>query len=176
MRCCSRSYVVAGSGRPSCPLSARPAPAVRIHARSNRHCVVSQASVGCPSRFAGGQRTALGLSSVLRSRSGASLNLAWAFPEAGIAGFGHEVLAVQASVSEHSARPLVSRRLKPQCVVMSPHSNTKRSVLATIALLKVARLKPWRLVTQVSASTAKRQVVQQPPNHSFKRTCLRQAA
>jgi len=176
MRCCSRSYVVAGSRHPSCPLSARSVRVVRIHARSNRHGVVGHGQRGpsVPLRWrpAHGTRSAISL----RSRSGASLNQAWAFPATRITGFGHEVLAVQACVSEHSARLPVSQRLKPQCIVMPTHSNTKLSVLATTALVTAARVKPWRLVTEVSASTAKRQVFQQPPNQSIKRTCLRHAA
>jgi len=52
------------------------------------------------------------------------------------------------------------------------HSNTKPST----ALVQLARVQPWRLATEVSPFKPKRQVIQQPPNPSFKRTCLRQAA
>ena len=173
---CSRSSVVAGSGRASCPLSARSVRVVRIHARSNRHGVVGhdQRGPSVPLCWRPGHGTMSAIS--LWSRSSASLNQAWAFHATGIAGFGHEVLAVQAPVSEHSARLPVSPRLEPQCGVMQPHSNTKLSVIVAIALVKVTRVKSWLPVTEVSASMAKRQVVPQTPNHSFKRTGLRPAA
>jgi len=172
---CSRSSAVAGSGRTSCTLSARSVRVVRIHARSSRHGAVdhSQRGPSVPLRWRPAHGTLSAIS--LRSRFGASLDQAWAFPASGIAGFGHEVLAVQAPVSEHSTRLPVSPRLKPQCGVMQLHSNAKLSVIA-IALVNVAHVKPWRLVTEVSASMAKRQVVPQTPNHSFKRTGLRPAA
>jgi len=47
--------------------------------------------LGCPSRFAGGQRTALGLPSVFGSRSGALNGQALTFCANQVAGFGHEV-------------------------------------------------------------------------------------
>ena len=86
--------------------------------------------------------------------------------------FGHAGLAVQAPVSEHLTRLPVSQRLKPQYIVMQTHSNTKSST----ALIKIALVVPLRPATEVSASKAKRQVVQQPPNPSFKRTRLRRSA
>ena len=76
------------------------------------------------------------------------------------------------SVSRHFTQLPVSQRLKPQCSVMEAHSSSKPST----ALVKVARVQPWLLVTEVSAFKATRQVVQQPPNPSFKRTRLRRSA
>ena len=76
------------------------------------------------------------------------------------------------SVSRHFTQLPVSQRLKPKCSVVQMHSNTRPST----ALVKLACLQPWRLATQVSPSKPKRQVIQQPPNHSFKRTRLRRSA
>ena len=76
------------------------------------------------------------------------------------------------SVSRHFRRLPVSQRLKPQCSVLQMHSNTKPST----ALVKLAHVQPCRLATEVSPSMPQRRVVQQPPNPSFKRTCLRQSA
>jgi len=173
---CPRSSVVASSGRASLSLPVRSISVVRIHARSSRHCVVGHIKRGLsvPLRW----RPAHGTRSARSrwSRPGASRSQAWAFRAGEIAGFGHEGLAVQALVSEHSARLPASQCLKPQCVSMQPHSTGKLSVIAITALVKVARVKHWRPVTEVSASKAKRQVVQQTPNQSIKRTCLRHAA
>jgi len=74
--------------------------------------------------------------------------------------FGRAGSAVHAPVSEHFMRLPVSQRLRPQCVVMQTHSNAKFLASAV----------------RVSASKAKRCAAPQPPNPSFKRTCLRQSA
>ncbi|SRR6266568_2817602 len=108
----------------------------------------------------------------LSATSGASGQQAWVFRASPVAGFSHEAWAVHAPVSERVTRLPVPQRLKPQCSVMQMHPDTKPST----ALVKVAALQPWRLVTEVSASKAKRQVIQQPPNPSFKRTRLRRSA
>jgi len=76
------------------------------------------------------------------------------------------------SVSRHFRQFPVSRRLNPQCSVVQPQSNTKPST----APVKLAHAQPWRLATEVSPFEPTRQVIQQPPNPSFKRTCLRQSA
>ncbi len=76
------------------------------------------------------------------------------------------------SVSRHFIERPVSQRLKPQCGVVKTRSNAKPFA----APVKLAALQPWRLATGVSASKAKRQVIQQPPNPSFKRTRLRRSA
>jgi len=76
------------------------------------------------------------------------------------------------SVSRHFTLLPVSQRLKPQCSVVQMRSNIKPST----ALVTVATVQPCRLATQVSPSKPKRQVVQQPPNPSFKRTRLRRSA
>ena len=69
----------------------------------------------------------------------------------------------------------VSQRLKSQCVVMQTRSNTEPPVSALVALVKVAR-QFWRPATEVSEFKAKKPVLQQTPNPSFKRTGLRPAA
>jgi len=127
----------------------------------------------CPSRFAGGQRTVLGLPSVSGQgqravRPGLGVRRKqnrWLRPRR----FGRSW-----SVSWYFTQLPVSQRLKPQCSVMQTHSNTKPST----ALVKLARVQPWPwlLFTEVSAFKAKRQVIQQPPNPSFKRTRLRRSA
>jgi len=100
----------------------------------------------------------------------------WAFRASKIAAFGHEILAGCAPISECLKRLPVSQRLKSQCVVMQTRSNTESPVSTLSAPLKVARLQPWRPIIEVSASKAKRSVVQQTPNPSFKRTRLRRSA
>jgi len=173
---CSQSSVAANSGRPSSSLSARSAAVVRIRGISSRHRVVSHGQLGpsVPLRW----RPAHGRHPVvsLWPWVGASRSQAWAFHAREIADFGHEGLAFQAPVSECFSRLPVSQRLKPQCVVMQPHSNAKLPACAFIALVAVALAQPWCSATQVSASKAKRCVVQQPPNPSFKRTRLRRSA
>ncbi|SRR6266568_1672826 len=172
----SRSSVIANSGRASFLLSARSAQVARIHAKSNRHGVVShgQRGLSVPLRWrpAHGSRPVI----TLQSKSGASGKRAWAFHAGKIAAFSHEILAVRAPISEHFKRLPVSQRLKSQCIVMHTRSNTEPPVSTLTALVTVARLQPWRPVIEVSASRAKRSVVQQTPNHSFKRTGLRPAA
>ncbi len=66
-------------------------------------------------------------------------------------GFGRSGL-----VSRHFIQLPVSQRLKPQCGVVQSRSNTKPST----ALVKVAAVQPWRLVTEVSPFKPKRQVIQ----------------
>ena len=129
---------------------------------------------GCPSRFAGGQRTVFGLPSGsgqgrhCAARPGHATR---ARPLASATRVGRS-----GSVSRQFTQLPVSQRLKPQCSVMQTHSNTKLSIIAATALVNLARMKPWRRVTEVSASKAERPVVQQPPNPSFKRTRLRRSA
>ena len=172
----SRSCVVANSGRASFPRSSRSAQLALIHVKSSRHGVVGhgQRGLSVPLRW----RPAHGSLPViaLQSKSGTSSKRVWTFHASKTAAFSHEILAVHAPISEHFKRLPASQRLKSQCVAMQAHSNTKPSVSAVTALVKVARFQPWRPVKVASASKAKRPVVQQTPNHSFKRTCLRQAA
>ena len=172
----SGSSVVANSVLASFSLSARSAQVVRIHAEASRHGVVGhgQRGLSVPLRW----RPAHGSLPVasLRSRFHTSGKQALALHASEIVGFGHEILAVRALVSEQVARLPVSQRLRPQCVVMQVHSNTEPHVSAIVALAKVTRSQPWRPVIEVPAFKAKRPVVQQTPNPSFKRTCLRQAA
>jgi hypothetical protein len=111
--------------------------------------------LGCPSRFAGGQRAARCLPSVSGSRSGASSQQALAFHAGWI-----EYLAFEASVGyrelclEHFIGLPGSNRLGSQSVVMKEQFQ-----------LKLA-----------SPPKVERFVVTPPPNHSFKRTSLRAAA
>jgi len=172
----SRSSVVASPGSPSFPRSARFAQVFRIHASSSRHGVVSrgQRGLSVPLRW----RPAHGSLPVasLRSRFHTSSKQALALHASQIVGFGHETLSVHMPISEHFSQHPVSQPLKSQCVVMHVHSNTNTSVGTVIALAKVARMQPWRPATEVPASKAKRPVVQQTPNPSFKRTRLRRSA
>jgi len=172
----SRSSVVANSGHASFPLSSRSAQAARIHSKLSRHGAVShgQPGLSVPLRW----RPAHGSPPVitLQSKPGTSGKRARAPHASKIAAFSHETLALHAPISEHFKQLSVSQRLKSQCVVMQTRSNTEPPVCTLTALVKVARLQPWRPVTVASASKAKRPVVQQTPNHSFKRTRLRRAA
>jgi len=162
--------------RASFPLSSRSAQVARIHEKFGRHGVVSHGRRGLsvPLRW----RPAHGSPPVitLPSKPGTSSKRAWTFHASKIAALSHEILAVHAPVSEHFMRLPVSQRLKSQCVVMRTHSNTQPPLSTLSASLKVVRSQPWRPAIEVSASKAKRSVVQQTPNPSFKRTCLRQAA
>ena len=101
---------------------------------------------------------------------GALCSQAWASHASKTAGFGHTGFG--RSGSQHFIQLPVSQRLKPQCSVTQTHPSTMPST----ALVKVAALQPWRLGTEVSAFKAKRRVIQQPPNPSFKRTRLRRSA
>ena len=92
-----------------------------------------------------------------------------------IAAFSHETLAVHAPLFAHFKQLPVSQRLKSQCIVMPTRSNTVPPVRALVAPVKIDR-QPWRPAMEVSEFKAKRSVVQQTPNHSFKRTGLRPAA
>ena len=173
---CSRSSVVASSVRVSVSLSACSVSVVRIHARSSRHGVVGHTRHGLsvPLRWrpAHGTRSAISL----RSRRGASLSQAWAPRAGGIAGFGHEGWAVPAPITDHLQRLPVSQRLKPQCLVMQTHLNAKLSVSAFATLVAFARVQSWLPIVEVLVSKSNRRVVHQPPNPSFKRTCLWHAA
>ena len=138
------------------------------HCRSRSGRAVRPASLAASARHSVCQQSPV--------RVGALCSQAWACRASKTPGFGRAGLAVQASVLEHSARPPVSQRLKPQCVVMQPHSNAKLPAGVFIAPVKVARAQPLRSPTEVSAFKVKRRVVHQPPNPSFKRTGLRPAA
>ena len=171
----SRSSAVANSGRASLPRSSRSAQAARIHAKLSRHGVVSHGRRGLsvPLRW----RPAHGGPPVitLPSKPGTSSKRAWTFHASKIAALSHEILAIHAPVSEHFMRLPVSQRLKSQCVVMKTRSNTEPPVSTLVALVAVAR-QPWRPATEASESKARKPVVQQTPNPSFKRTGLRPAA
>ena len=172
----SRSSVVANSGHASSPLLSRSAQVARIRANSSRHGIVDrgQRGLSVPLRW----RPAHGSLPVvsLQSKSGTSGKCAWVPHASRISAFGHENLAVHTSISEHFMQLPVSQRLKSQCVVMQTRSNTEPPIGALTAPIKITRLQPWRPITAVPVSKAKRPVVQQTPNHSFKRTCLRQSA
>src|SRR6266568_8320849 len=132
-----QSSVAANSGRPSFSLSARSAQVVRIREIYSRHRAVSHAQLGpsVPLRWRPAHVSHPVVS--LRPGFGASRSQAWAFKACEIADFGHEGLAFQAPVSEHFTRLPVPQRLKPQCVVMQPHSSAKLPASAFIALVAV---------------------------------------
>ena len=115
---------------------------------------------GRPSRFAGGRHAARCLPSVSESRSGASSQQAWAFHAGWIESLGFEARVGnrELGVEHFSAHP-VSKHLSSQCVVMKEKIQFKPVSPRLAPPSKVARF-----------------VVTPPPNHSFKRTCLRHAA
>jgi hypothetical protein len=129
----------------------------------------------CPFRFAGGQRSALGLPSVFGSRSGASNDQAWAFHANQVAGFGQEVWAAHAAVSERFTALPVSQRLKPQSSMLarfciSPFASAAQRVCRSTGT------QDRRASARVLSSRQERVGSHQPPNPSFKRTYLRHAA
>jgi len=111
----------------------------------------------CRQSLSQGRRCASRSSHVTRARSLAS---------------SKQVCLFRLSLAAFQMQLRVSQRLKPRCSIVQTHSNSKPST----ALVKLAHVQPWRLDTEVSASKAKRQVIQQPPNPSFKRTRLRRSA
>jgi len=130
---------------------------------------------GCPSRCAGGQRTARRPPTIPRSRLSASSQQASAFHANRVAGFDHAGLAVQAPIFEHFTRLPISQRLKPQ--------SSMPERFCTIPLFSATRRICHSLSTQgrrtsvpVSLSRQERVGSHQPPNPSFKRTRLRRSA
>ena len=100
---------------------------------------------------------------------------AWACHAGKIAGFGHAGLAVQAPISEHFLQLPVSRRLKPQSSMperfcTSPFASVAQRVCRSLGS------QGRRVSSRVSSFKQGRVGSQQPPNPSFKRTCLRQSA
>ena len=124
---------------------------------------------GRPSRFAGGQCTALCLSSVSRLRPGASSTQAWAFHAHQVAGFGHEVWAVPAAISERLMRLPVSQRLKPKSS-MPERFCTSPFASACVASLPFVGVHGRRTSSRASSSKQDQVGSHQPPNPSFKRT------
>jgi len=92
-----------------------------------------------------------------------------------VAWFGHEVLAFQAAAFEHFTSLPVSQRLKPQ-LSMSERFCISPSSLAAPCICRSLRTRGRRASVRVSPSKQEQVGSHQPPNHSFKRTCLRQAA
>ena len=92
-----------------------------------------------------------------------------------MASFGHAGLAVQAPVFEHFMRLPVPQRLKPQSSMFERFCT---SPLASVAqrVCRSLRTRGWRASSRVSSSKQEQVGSYQPPNPSFKRTCLRQAA
>jgi len=146
----------------------------RARLLASKSCSITALSstvrAGCPSCFAGGQRTVFGQLSVSshgRRRTGRPGHAKRAIPLASAMQVWPFKLRLAAF---HSASSLAA--LKPQCGIMQTHSKPEPS----IALVTVTLVQPCRLATEVSPSVPQRQVVQQPPNPSFKRTRLRRSA
>jgi len=91
------------------------------------------------------------------------------------ASFGRAGLAVQASVSEHFTRRPVSKHLRPQSS-MPVQFRTSPSASAAQHVCRSLGAQGRRTSVPVSSSKQERIGSQQTPNHSFKRTCLRQSA
>ena len=108
-------------------------------------------------------------------KAGAPRGQAWARHASETASFGHAGLAAQAPVFKHLARLPVSQRLKPQSSMPARFC----SVPSASAAQPICRsLRTQGLRASAHASPSKQEPVgsHQPPNHSFKRTCLRQSA
>ncbi len=138
--------------------------ALSPHCRSRSARAVRPASLAASARYSACRQSPI--------KVGALCNQAWAYHASKTTGFGHTGFGRSSSVWRHFIQLPVSQRLKPQCSVMPMLPNTKPSVAPT----KVATVQPWRLAMGVSPSKPKRQVVQQPPNPSFKRTRLWRSA
>ena len=130
---------------------------------------------GCPSRFAGGQRSARCLPPSSRTRSGAASERAWAFRASQVAGFGHEVWAFHAAISERFTWLPASQRLKPQSS-MSARFCTGPFASAAKRVCLSLHTQGRRSAMCVSPSKQERLGSHQPPNPSFKRTRLRRSA
>jgi len=79
------------------------------------------------------------------------------------------------SVSRHSRQLPVSQRLKPQSS-MPVRLSISPFASACAASLPLVGAQGRRTSSRISSSKRQRLGSQQPPNPSFKRTCLRQAA
>jgi len=92
-----------------------------------------------------------------------------------MASFGHAGLAVQAPVFEHFMRLPVPQRLKPQSSMFERFCT---SLFASVAqrVCRSLRTRGRRASSRVSSSKQEQVGSHQPPNPSFKRTCLRHAA
>ena len=142
--------------------------------RSGRPLPVTSAS-GCPSRFAGGQRTAAACHQSPGHGPAHQVMQAWPFHANQVASFGHEGWAVHAPVSERLMRLPVSQRLKPQSS-MPARFCTSPFASSCAARLPFVGVHAQRAPLRISSSKQERVGSHQPPNPSFKRTCLRQAA
>ena len=129
-----------------------------------RHLVATRlfatSGLGCPSRFAGGQRTAAFIPAIQGSQLGASSSPTLVFHAGWIEYLGFEAKVVHRELClEHFIGLPGSKRSRSQCVVMKEQFQFKRLSPRLASPSKVARF-----------------VVTPPPNPSFKRTCLRHAA
>jgi len=129
---------------------------------------------GCPSRFAGGQRTLFGRPSG-SGQGHCAVQPGLGVPRGQNAGFGHAGLAVQAPISEHFMHLPASQPLKPQS---SMHERFCTSSFASAAQQVCRSLGSQGQGRSSRSSSSKQERVgsQQPPNHSFKRTRLRRSA
>ena len=120
---------------------------------------------GCPSRFAGGQRTVFGLS------SGSGQGQSAVQPGLGChasktVGFVHAGLAVQAPISEHFMHPPASQPLKPQSSMperfcTSPFASAAQHICRSLGS------QGRRTSSRFSSSKQERVGSQQPPNPSL---------
>ena len=136
----------------------------------------------CPSRSTRAVRPASLAASARHSachrpplKAGAPRSQAWARHASETASFGRAGLAVQASVSEHFTRRPVSKHLRPQSS-MPVQFRTSPSASAAQHVCRSLGAQGRRTSVPVSSSKQERIGSQQTPNHSFKRTCLRQSA
>jgi hypothetical protein len=106
---------------------------------------------------------------------GAPRRQAWAIHPSENAGFGHAGLALQSSGSENFMRLPVSQRLKPQ-LSMPARFCTHPFASAAQRVCRSLSTQGRRASVRISSAKQERVGSHQPPNPSFKRTCLRHAA
>jgi len=132
---------------------------------------------GRPSRFAGGQRTRAVLRPVAGHgcRSKRARVCLWRHREAWFCHY-RAALPWQATPAVLPGQAPVSARLSTQSNLMQPQSFVQ-SLVASSAAVAPARSSVPRSSAMLSMlGKAMELQAQQPPNHSFKRTCLRPAA
>jgi len=137
------------------------------------HCRSRSARAVRPAPLAVSARHSLCHQSLVKA--GASRTQAWACHTSKSTAFGHAGLAVEIPVWEHFTPLPVSQRLKPQ-LSMPARFCTSPFASAAQHICRSLGSRGRRASVRISPLKQEHVGSRQPPNPSFKRTCLRQAA